>query len=226
LSMVQVKTLPADLSSPLKVLPITLPPLRDREDAIPLLVQHFGQPFARRHSKSIVHIPNEVMEALKSYHWPGNIRELQNFIERAVIMTTGSVLHAQLKELVTHGPTISGSVRTLADAERAHITATLRETNWVVGGRNGAAAKLGLPRTSLIGRMHRLGISRDADCSRQDQNQPQMPSAPATHAPAPASTRDEHRSRRWFAGNAGNAVVRGSAADQLEEPGSWGYEYR
>jgi transcriptional regulator of acetoin/glycerol metabolism len=115
--------------------------------------------FAERQGKVIECIPEQVMEALESHHWPGNIRELQNFIERAVIMTTGSVLRPRLAELRMQ--TVSTEVRTLADAERAHIVATLRETNWVVGGPSGAAARLGLPRTSLIARMQRLGLAKN-----------------------------------------------------------------
>ncbi len=101
------------------------------------------------------------MESLRHYDWPGNIRELQNVIERAVIMTTGSVLTPQATAHLTRNGQ-SAPVRTLAEAERAHITSTLRETNWVVGGRRGAAAQLGLPRTSLLARMQRLGISSGA----------------------------------------------------------------
>jgi formate hydrogenlyase transcriptional activator len=103
-------------------------------------------------------ITQEVMEALQSHDWPGNIRELQNFIERAVVMTTGAVLRPRLAELLMEP--VSTEVRTMADAERAHIVATLRETNWVVGGPSGAAARLGLPRTSLIARMQRLGLAK------------------------------------------------------------------
>jgi formate hydrogenlyase transcriptional activator len=100
-----------------------------------------------------------VMQLLKRHAWPGNIRELQNFIERAVIATPGRVLRTLAGEFCPRDAGV-GPVRTLADAERAHITATLRETNWVVGGQNGAASRLGVPRTSLVSRMRRLGISR------------------------------------------------------------------
>lgn len=156
--MVQEKKFRADLYYRLNVFPINLPPLRERDVDIPLLVAYFVRKFAERQGKSIECIPEDVMEALQSHDWPGNIRELQNFIERAVIMTTGAVLRPRLTELRTQpAPT---EVRTLADAERAHILATLRETNWVVGGRSGAAARLGLPRTSLISRMQRLGLSK------------------------------------------------------------------
>ena len=156
--MVQEKKFRADLYYRLNVFPITLPPLRERKDDIPLLPEHFVHGFARRQGKSINHIPNEVMESLRRYDWPGNIRELQNLIERAVIMTTGSVLTLQATAHLTQDGGAE-PVRTLADAERAHITSTLRETNGVVGGRRGAAAQLGLPRTSLLARMQRLGIA-------------------------------------------------------------------
>ncbi len=157
--MVQEKKFRADLYYRLNVFPIRVPPLRERKEDIPLLVEHFVEKFAQRQGKSIDHVPNEVMDILKSHDWPGNIRELQNFVERAVIVTTGRVLHP-LVEQFSMADTGAAPVLTLADAERAHITATLRETNWVVGGQNGAASRLGLPRTSLLSRMRRLGISR------------------------------------------------------------------
>ena len=137
-----------------------MPPLREREDDIPLLIEHFVQTFAKRQGKSINHIPDEVMEVLKRHDWPGNIRELQNVIERAVIMTTGPELNPQMAELMMRSVG-STPIRTLVDAERAHIMATLHETNWVVGGPHGAAAQLGLARTTLIAMMVRLGISRE-----------------------------------------------------------------
>jgi transcriptional regulator with GAF, ATPase, and Fis domain len=160
--MVQEKKFRADLYYRLNVFPIGVPPLRERKEDIPLLVEHFVQKFADRQGKSIDHIPDEVMDCLKSHEWPGNIRELQNFVERAVIVTTGRVLHplAGGFAMPIQDAGAAAPVRTLADAERAHITATLRETNWVVGGHNGAASRLGLPRTSLLSRMRRLGISR------------------------------------------------------------------
>jgi formate hydrogenlyase transcriptional activator len=156
--MVQEKKFRADLYYRLNVFPINLPPLREREGDISLLASHFVRKFAERQGKAIECIPEEVMEALEGHHWPGNIRELQNFIERAVIMTTGAVLRPRLAELRMQ--TVSGEVRTLADAERAHIVSTLRETNGVVGGRSGAAARLGVPRTTLIAMMQRLGLAK------------------------------------------------------------------
>jgi formate hydrogenlyase transcriptional activator len=158
--MVQERKFRADLYYRLNVFPITLPPLREREDDIPLLVEHFVRTFAKRQGKSIDRIPDEVMGVLKRHGWPGNIRELQNVIERAVIMTTGPVLNLQTTELMTQN-VASAPIRTLADAERAHITTTLRGTNWVVGGQRGAAAQLGLARTTLIAMMQRHGICRE-----------------------------------------------------------------
>jgi transcriptional regulator with GAF, ATPase, and Fis domain len=160
-NMVQERKFRADLYYRLNVFPIALPPLRERRDDIPLLVEHFVRKFAARQGKSIDEIPGEVMDVLKRHLWPGNIRELQNFIERAVIMTKGSTLRPQMMDLMMQS-SVSRIGRTLTDAERAHITATLRETNWVVGGRNGAAARLGLARTTLIARMKRLGITQEA----------------------------------------------------------------
>jgi formate hydrogenlyase transcriptional activator len=158
--MVQERKFRADLYYRLNVFPITLPPLREREDDIPLLIEHFVQKFAKRQGKSIHHIPNSAMEFLKHYDWPGNIRELQNVIERAVIMTTGPMLELQMTELKRQHAAFTPT-RTLEDFERAHITETLHATNWVVGGPLGAAASLGLPRTTLIAMMQRLGIRRE-----------------------------------------------------------------
>jgi len=157
--MVEERKFRADLYYRLNVFPITLPPLRERRDDIPLLVEHFVQRFANQQGKSIGRVPNHLMDALRNHDWPGNIRELQNFVERAVIMTTGPVLRPGMTEL-TRDYAGAGPVRTLADAERAHIAAVLRETNWVVGGQSGAAARLGVPRTTLISRMRKLGITR------------------------------------------------------------------
>jgi formate hydrogenlyase transcriptional activator len=159
--LVEARRFRMDLYYRLNVFPITLPPLRERTDDIPLLVRHFVRTYASRHRKFITHVPDNLMAALIAYHWPGNIRELQNFIERAVILTKGAALHAPIAELVNK-PAVMHSGRTLADAERAHIISVLRETNWVVGGRNGAAARLGLFRTTLIAKMRKLEIAREA----------------------------------------------------------------
>ncbi len=180
-SMVQERTFRADLYYRLNVFPITLPPLRERNEDIPLLVEHFVQMFANRQAKSIDHIPDDVMEVLKHYDWPGNIRELQNVIERAVVMTTGPVLNQRATELI-RPETRSAPVRTLVDAERAHIIATLQETNWIVGGPRGAAAKLGVARTTLIARMQRLGISRNSNPDGRDPGHDHSNSSQANDA--------------------------------------------
>ncbi|HEX4164245.1 MAG TPA: sigma 54-interacting transcriptional regulator [Bryobacteraceae bacterium] len=156
--MVQEGKFRADLYYRLNVFPIALPPLRERREDIPLLVEHFVHKFALQQGKSIHEIPNDVKNLLGLHPWPGNVRELQNVLERAVIMTTGPLLDLNTKELMT--PTADCETpRTLTDAQRSHIIATLREANWAVGGPNGAAARLGLPRTTLIGMMKRLKIS-------------------------------------------------------------------
>ena len=168
----------ADLFYRLNVFPITLPPLRERRDDIPLLVQHFVEKFARQLGKTIDSISEDVMMALRHYDWPGNVRELQNVIERGVVRTTGRVLSRQTTACLANAGALPGcspsvsvpasgpvGIRTLMDAERAHITAVLRETNGRVGGPRGAAAHLGVARTTLIGRMHKLGISNTRDRS-------------------------------------------------------------
>jgi transcriptional regulator with GAF, ATPase, and Fis domain len=160
--MVEEKKFRADLYYRLNVFPISVPPLRERRGDVRLLAEHFIRRFSKQQGKTIDEIPKELMFALEQHHWPGNIRQLQNVIERGVIMTTGSVLSCRTTDqLVMAATEIWGpaGIRTLADAERAHIIATLRATNWVVGGAHGAAAHLGLPRTTLLSRMQRLGIS-------------------------------------------------------------------
>jgi formate hydrogenlyase transcriptional activator len=158
--MVEEKTFRADLYYRLSVFPIRLPSLRERKDDIPSLVWHFVQRYSRQMGKSIDEVPDQVMEILRTYHWPGNIRELQNFVERSVIMTQGNVLSPRINELkLLMQETASAPTQTLSDAERTHILGILKETNWVVGGQDGAAARLGLPRTTLISRMQKLGIS-------------------------------------------------------------------
>jgi len=155
--MVAERRFRMDLYYRLNVFPILLPPLRERASDIPLLIDHFLRTIGGRYGKSIDHVSDGVMSAMMSYDWPGNIRELQNFIERSVILTNGRELQAPIEEL-TKQETHDGVVRTLNDAHRALIIRTLRQTNWVVGGPNGAAAKLGLKRTTLITKMRRLGI--------------------------------------------------------------------
>jgi formate hydrogenlyase transcriptional activator len=154
--MVQQRAFRADLFYRLNVFPIRVPPLRERTEDIPLLVAHFVRRFAERQGKPIEEIPDAIIDTLRHYAWPGNVRELQNVIERAVIATTGRTLQMPSADRRVHRPT--SSVRTLAQVERDHIVATLQATNWVLGGWDGAAAKLGLSRTTLISRMQRLGI--------------------------------------------------------------------
>jgi formate hydrogenlyase transcriptional activator len=174
--MVDARTFRADLYYRLNVFPVMLPALRDRADDIPALVRHFVRVFAARMHKQIDGIPERVMDVLQRHDWPGNIRELQNFIERAVLMTDGPVLRPQLEELTHLAPVASGTPeRTLEELERVYITETLQKVNWVVGGRGGAAAKLGLPRTTLIARMRKLGISRQPSEVRPGWAAPSVP---------------------------------------------------
>lgn len=151
----------SDLYYRLNVFPVVLPPLRARPEDIPALVTHFADIFGRRIGREIEYIPPETMSALNSYHWPGNIRELQNLIERAVILSTDGVLPNPLPTTGTHPVAASTSATTtLRESERALILQTLEEVRWVIGGPKGAATKLGLKRTTLIHKMQKLGISR------------------------------------------------------------------
>jgi formate hydrogenlyase transcriptional activator len=150
----------SDLYYRLNVFPVPLPPLRARREDIPALVEHFVEVYTRQMGKQIEHIPPETMSALVSYQWPGNIRELQNFIERSVIVSSGNVLHPPLASLQSTVEAESLAPITLEDAERDHIRNTLEQTRWVVSGPNGAAARLGVKRSTLYFRMQKLGISR------------------------------------------------------------------
>ena len=149
-----------DLYYRLNVFPVLLPPLRERCEDIPDLVAHFVEIFGRRMSRPIEHIPSTTMSALASYPWPGNIRELQNLIERAVILSNDGVLPNPLPTGQTHSVVFSQGATTLKDSERTLILKTLAAVGWVIGGPKGAAAKLGLKRTTLIHKMQKLGISR------------------------------------------------------------------
>ncbi len=136
--------------------PLSLPPLRERTADIPTLVRYFAQKYARRMNKRVETIPTEAMDALANYAWPGNVRELENLIERAVILTRGTSLEIPLAEL--RAAPEMGTPVTLHDAERDHIRRALEQANGVVGGPNGAAARLGMKRTTLQSKMKKLGI--------------------------------------------------------------------
>jgi transcriptional regulator with GAF, ATPase, and Fis domain len=150
-----------DLYYRLNVFPIQLPPLRERREDIPALVTHFAETLGRRIGREIEHIPSETMSALSSYRWPGNIRELQNLIERAVILSDDGVLPNPLPAAGTEQrAAIFAGATTLRDSERTLIQQTLEGVGWVIGGPKGAAVKLGLKRTTLIHKMQKLGIAR------------------------------------------------------------------
>ncbi|HEY4816049.1 MAG TPA: sigma 54-interacting transcriptional regulator [Candidatus Acidoferrum sp.] len=152
----------SDLYYRLNVFPISVPPLRDRLEDIPLLVRHFVKTFGERMGKYIDEVPVEVMQSLVSHSWPGNIRELQNFIERSVVLTSGNTLRPPLAALQRAAEAEPPEAITLKDAERKHIRKTLEHTRWVVAGPNGAAARLGIKRSTLYFRMQKLGISRSS----------------------------------------------------------------
>ncbi|HTV53991.1 MAG TPA: sigma 54-interacting transcriptional regulator [Terriglobia bacterium] len=161
--MVKDRQFRSDLYYRLRVFPVELAPLRGRTGDIPILVHHFIEKHARRMNKHIDTIPGEVMQALEQWRWPGNIRELENFIERAVILSPGPVLRVPLSELAMFEalPAPSAELSTLEAAERAHILHALREAGGVIAGHNGAAARLGLKRTTLNAKMRKLGITRE-----------------------------------------------------------------
>ena len=159
--MVVEKKFRSDLYYRLKVFPIDVPPLRERRDDIPLLVRYFANKYARRMGKQIESIPKEAMDALSHYAWPGNIRELQNLMERAALLTSGPSLKVPLAEILVGSDLhVYADDNVLKQAEREQIVRALRESNWIVGGAHGAAARLGLKRTSLAYKMQRLGTSR------------------------------------------------------------------
>ena len=156
-AMVEQRAFRADLFYRLNVFPIRVPTLRERAEDIPLLIEHFVRRFSERHGRMVKEVPEDLIATLKHYSWPGNVRELQNVVERAVVATTGLTL--RLPESECRSERTAPSSRTLAQVEREHIVATLQATNGVLGGWDGAAARLGLSRTTLISRMQRLGIS-------------------------------------------------------------------
>ena len=155
--MVEERAFRSDLYYRLNVFPIRIPPLRERPEDIPLLVRYFTQKYGRRMEKRIESIPTMAMKKLSGWHWPGNIRELENFIERSVILTHGSALQVPVSELTNNGRT-APAVGTREGDERDQILRVLRQTNGRVAGPEGAAARMGLKRTTLISRMKKLGI--------------------------------------------------------------------
>jgi transcriptional regulator with GAF, ATPase, and Fis domain len=169
----------SDLYYRLNVFPLMLPPLRARREDVPALVTHFAEILGRRLGRQIKHIAPETMSALSSYHWPGNIRELQNLVERAVILSNSGVLPNPLPPAGIQHAAVFPVAATLKDSERAVILHTLEATAWVIGGPNGAAAKLGLKRTTLICKMQKLGISRPVLQNRADLSET------TDHTPAP-----------------------------------------
>jgi len=160
-AMVEEHKFRADLFYRLNVFPVHVPPLRERQDDIPLLVRHFVQQFGRRMGKTVDTIPTETMNALIRYHWPGNIRELQNLVERAVILSTGPILKVPLNDLqALPAPPAARRIETMEEAERRHILDALDASDWVISGPKGAAISLGLKRSTLQARMEKLGIRR------------------------------------------------------------------
>jgi formate hydrogenlyase transcriptional activator len=159
--MVGDKQFRSDLYYRFNVFPITAPSLRERPEDIPVLVRYFAQKYARLMNRRIETIPAGAMTALAKYHWPGNIRELENLIERSVILSQGPDLHVPLGELKAPAAAAPNGAATLEAAEREHILRVLRETNWVIGGSSGAATRLAMKRTTLQSKMRKLGISRD-----------------------------------------------------------------
>jgi transcriptional regulator with GAF, ATPase, and Fis domain len=181
----------ADLFYRLNVFPIAIPSLRERPEDVEPLLMHFVGKYAERMNKEIDEVSQEVLEILRGYDWPGNIRELQNFAERAVLMTAGPVLHTPVAELKTFATRkLPSSGPTLANVERSCMMQALRSSGWKIGGHRGAAAKVGLARTTFIARMRRYGIVREASGSRElcaDSWSAKAPSAPQMPMPAYAS---------------------------------------
>jgi formate hydrogenlyase transcriptional activator len=169
--MILEKQFRSDLYYRLNVFPIHIPPLRGRPEDIPLLARHFVEQAARRMRKTIDIVPPEIMDALIRYRWPGNIRELENVIERAVILSPGPVLRFSLRDLNTRiAPGHDRDLdQTLEEVERNHIVRILKETKWVLSGPSGAATRLGLNRSTLYFRMKKLGITRSIESSTRAQ---------------------------------------------------------
>jgi transcriptional regulator with GAF, ATPase, and Fis domain len=172
----------SDLYYRLNVFPVLLPPLRERREDIPALVTHFVEILSCRTGRQIEQIPPETMSALRSYQWPGNIRELQNLIERAVILSKGGVLPNPLPTTENEQPANRApGATTLRDSERTLILRTLEAVGWVIGGPKGAAVKLGLARTTLIHKMQKLGMSRPGLQNSENVRDP-APQGPGSFA--------------------------------------------
>ena len=169
--MVAEKQFREDLYFRLNVFPIRIPPLRERSEDISLLVQYYVDKYSQRMNKQIDVVPEETMAALCRYSWPGNIRELQNLIERAVIMTPGNVLQIQVSDLQESNRILASMAGTLEDVERQRILQALREAGAVIGGPHGAAVRLGLKRTTLLSKMQKLGIARNTNYSPLTQEE-------------------------------------------------------
>ena len=161
--MVCEKQFRSDLYFRLNTFPISVPPLRERREDVTTLVKFFAEDCVRRINRRVKTIPANTMRVLTEYDWPGNVRELQNFIERAVILSPGSELRAPLEDLDWSNPASKSQPETLAQAECGHILKALKESSWVVGGPTGAARRLGLKRTTLIGKMRKMGIVRSTE---------------------------------------------------------------
>lgn len=173
MQMVEAKEFRADLFYRLSVFPVSLPQLRERAEDIPALARHFMTRLAARMNKVVDVIPAETMQSMIAYHWPGNIRELQNFMERGVILSEGPVFQPPFTPLLRKTTAVAAGRKTLEDAMRDHILQALDQTKWVLGGRQGTAAYLGVARTTLIAKMRRLGIesSRSAGFERNPRHQ-------------------------------------------------------
>jgi transcriptional regulator with GAF, ATPase, and Fis domain len=181
-NMVKRNEFRGDLYYRLNVFPVQLPPLRARHEDIPALIAHFVEIFGRKMGKQIEDIPEETLSALSSYSWPGNVRELQNLIERAVILANDGILPNPLPPTGTEMVVGPPAQPTLKDSERALILRTLEAAGWLIGGPTGAAAKLGLKRTTLISKMKKLGIFRPARQHPDALDEPQQPeSSPIIH---------------------------------------------
>jgi formate hydrogenlyase transcriptional activator len=162
-TMVEAKQFRSDLYYRLNVFPLTAPPLRERREDIPILVRYFTQHYAIRMKKNIQTVPSKTLDVLSRYAWPGNIRELENLVERSVILTQGTDLQMPMSELQVSDRPTSTSISTLEEAEREQILRALREAKWVIGGPLGAATRLGLKRTTLQSKMQKLGITRSIE---------------------------------------------------------------